>query len=167
MTSWSDLLQKLADSPIGSSIHESGIAFASIESLHVVMIVTLVGSIAIVDLRLLGYRAHGRGAHQLMTDLLPFTWGAFGLAAVTGGLLFTSQAPSYWESVPFRLKMVVLLLAGANMMGFHLTAYRKIAVWDESLRPPVVARIAGALSLGLWVAVIFLGRWVGFSVPFA
>lgn len=167
MTSWSDLLQSLADSPLGSHIHQSGVAFAWIESLHVMMIVTVVGSIAIVDLRLLGYRAHRRGVHQLMSDLLPFTWGAFALAAVTGGMLFTSQAPSYWESVPFRLKLAVLLLAGANMLGFHLTAYRKIAEWDESLRPPLVARIAGALSLSLWVAVMFLGRWIGFSAPFA
>jgi hypothetical protein len=167
MSTWADFLQNLADSRVGTSIHESGIAFAWIESLHVLMVVIVVGSIAIVDLRLLGYRSHRRGARQLMTDLLPFTWGAFTLAVVTGGSLFTSQAPSYWESVPFRLKMAVLLLAGVNMAIFHMTAYRKIVEWDDASLPPLVVRIAGATSLCLWIVIIFLGRWIGFSVPFA
>ena len=74
--SWHGLLQALDDSAIGSSIRESSLLFPSIETIHVLMATTVVGTIAIVDLRLIGYGAHRRGARRLITELLPFTWVA-------------------------------------------------------------------------------------------
>lgn len=161
---WTSFLQSLYDSEVGSGIRESGVLFPSIESIHVLMATTVVGSIAIVDLRLIGYASHRRGARQLILDLLPFTWTAFALAAVTGLLMFTSNAPSYAANVPFLSKMVVLGLAGINMAIFHLTAYRRIGQWNDALPPPLGVRIAGASSLFLWIVIVFLGRWIGFTV---
>ena len=60
--------------------------------------------------------------------------------------------------------MIVLLLAGINMAIFHLTAYRRIVEWNDALPPPLGVRIAGATSLALWIVVVFLGRWIGFTV---
>lgn len=161
---WADLLQKIYDSPVGTMVRESSTLFPSIESVHVLAAATVVGTIAIVDLRLIGYRAHRRGARQLIIELLPFTWVAFVLALATGLLMFTSNAPMYWESKPFVAKMVALMLAGANMAVFHLTAYQKIGEWDDALPPPRPARLSGISSLGLWILIIFLGRWIGFTL---
>ena len=162
--SWAGFLQSLYDSAVGSGIRESSVLFPSIESVHVLMATTVVGSIAIVDLRLIGYASHRRGARQLILDLLPFTWAAFVLAAVSGSLLFTSNAPNYAANAPFLCKMCLLVLAGINMAIFHLTAYRRINEWDDDLPPPRAARIAGATSLTLWIMIVFLGRWIGFTV---
>jgi len=162
--SWESVLQALNDSAVGSGIRESGLLFPSIESLHVLMATTVVGSIAIVDLRLIGYASHRRGARQLILDLLPFTWVAFALAVITGSLLFSSNALGYAANVPFLSKMAVLLLAGINMAVFHVTAYRRIAEWNDTLPPPAAVRIAGATSLALWIVVVFLGRWIGFTI---
>ena len=162
---WSEFLEWVNDSAVGSAIREGATSFAWIEATHVLMITTVLGTIAIVDLRLLGYPAHRRGARQLIKDMLPFTWVAFVLAVVTGVLLFTSNALNYWDSNPFRWKMIALVLAGLNVAVFHLTAYRNIAEWDDSLPPPTIARVAGITSLGLWILVVFLGRWIGFSAP--
>lgn len=159
------LLQMLYDSAVGTAIRESSTLFPWIESLHVLMITTVVGTIAIVDLRLMGFSAHRRSARQLTLDMLPFTWVAFVLAVISGSLLFVSNATGYAESTPFRLKLVMIVLAGLNMGIFHFTAYRKIADWGEQLPPPMPARIAGVTSLTLWLAVIFLGRWIGYSYP--
>ena len=161
---WASFLQSLADSAVGSGIRESGFLFPSIESIHVLMATTVVGTIAIVDLRLIGYASHRRGARQLILDLLPFTWAAFALAAITGSLLFTSNAPNYAANAPFVSKMVVLVLAGINMAIFHLTAYQRIGQWNDALPPPRGVRVAGATSLTLWIAIVFLGRWIGFTV---
>ena len=161
---WAIFLQSLYDSPVGSAIRESDVLFPWIESTHVLMATTVVGTIAIVDLRLIGYGSHRRGARQLILDLLPFTWVAFGLAALTGSLLFTSNALSYTANAPFVSKMVVLFLAGINMAIFHLTAYRRIGQWNDALPPPWGVRIAGATSLILWIAIVFLGRWIGFTI---
>ena len=162
--SWEGFLQGLNDSAIGTGIRESGLLFPSIETVHVLMATTVVGTIAIVDLRLIGYGSHRKGARQLILDLLPFTWVAFALAAVTGSLLFTSNATGYAANVPFIAKMCVLLLAGINMAVFHVTAYRRIAEWNDTLPPPAAVRIAGASSLALWIVVVFLGRWIGFTI---
>jgi len=161
---WANFLQSLYDSPVGSGIRESGVLFPWIESLHVLMATTVVGTIAIVDLRLIGYAAHRRGARQLILDLLPFTWAAFALAAITGSLLFTSNAVSYAANLQFQSKMIALLLAGINMAIFHLTAYRRIGQWNDALPTPRGVRIAGATSLILWIVIVFLGRWIGFTI---
>ena len=161
------LMQALHDSSIGTAIRESSTLFPWIESTHVLMIATVVGTIAIVDLRLIGVSAHRRGARQLIIDMLPFTWVAFVIAVITGSLLFLSNATGYYESLPFRLKMVSIVIAGLNMMVFHLTAYRKIGDWDDRLPTPRGVKIAGITSLTLWILIIFLGRWIGYAYPLA
>jgi hypothetical protein len=161
---WSSFLQGLYDSAVGSGIRESGVLFPWIESIHVLMATTVVGTIAIVDLRLMGYASHRRGARRLILDLLPYTWAAFALAVTTGSLLFTSNALGYASNTQFVSKMIVLALAGINMAIFHVTAYRRIGEWDDSLPTPLGARIAGATSLALWIVVVFLGRWIGFTM---
>jgi hypothetical protein len=124
----------------------------------------VLGVISIVDLRLMGLAATGYRTSRLMRALLPLTWGAFIVALVTGVLLFTSQPALYLENTAFRIKLALLLLAGLNMAIFHLWTQRGIAVWDEEGPIPVGARLAGLISLCLWVGVVFAGRFVGFTI---
>jgi hypothetical protein len=159
-----NLLQSLYDSSIATFIREGASLFPWIEAFHVLAITLVVGTIAIVDLRLLGYRSHRKGARRLIKDMLPFTWGMFAIAVLTGSLMFISNAPSYWMNTQFRIKLCMIILAGLNMAIFHVTAYRKISEWDESVPPPMLARVAGATSLLLWMLTVFFGRWVGFTL---
>jgi len=158
------ILQGVNDSAVGSAIRESGLLFPTIESIHVLMATTVFGSIAIVDLRLIGYGSHRKGARQLILELLPFTWVAFALALISGSLLFSSNALGYAANGPFLAKMAVLVVAGINMAIFHAGAYRRIDQWNDTLPPPPTVRVAGAVSLTLWIVVVFLGRWIGFTV---
>jgi hypothetical protein len=158
------VFQKLNDSPVSHFIRENVNAFPWIESFHVLAITLVFGTIGIVDLRLLGYQSHRRSARQLIVELLPFTWAAFAVAVVTGALLFASNAVAYSHNTQFQLKMLAIVVAGINMAVFHVTAYRRIVDWDDRLPPPLTARIAGATSLIIWLLVIFLGRWIGFTL---
>jgi hypothetical protein len=159
------LMQTLYDLPIAVAVRESETLFPWIESVHVLMVAIVVGTITMVDLRLLGFSSHRRGARQLIVDMLPFTWVAFLGAVVTGGLLFLSNATAYFESMPFRFKLASIALAGVNMAIFHMTAYRKIGDWDDQLPTPRAAKVAGSTSLALWVLIVFLGRWIGYAYP--
>ena len=154
----------LQNTPIGSFISASTWAFPTIETIHVFALVIVVGTIAIVDLRLLGVASRNRSVSQLSNDVLPVTWGAFCLAALTGGLLFTSKAVEYLANWPFRIKMALLVLAGLNMLIFHFMTYRTVHQWDDAGRAPSAARLAGALSLAFWIFVVVCGRWIGFTV---
>ncbi|WP_044562919.1 DUF6644 family protein [Azospirillum sp. B4] len=158
------VLQSIQNSGLSLWIRQNPAIFPIIESLHVVAITLVFGTIMIVDLRLLGFASHRRGANKLIAELLPFTWGAFILAVATGCLLFTANAPAYANNTQFRLKLLVILAAGINMAVFHVTTHRRIAAWDTVMPPPTAARVAGVTSLLLWVAVIYIGRWIGFTL---
>ena len=140
-----------------------GVLFPWIESLHVLAATTVVGTIAMVDLRLLGLRSNERGVRKLISEVLPYTWTGFAVAAVSGFLLFSSSATTYAVNPFFQAKVVLLILAGINMTFFHLLPYRSIHLWDELIHPPRRAKVAGALSLCCWAAVVACGRWIGFS----
>jgi hypothetical protein len=157
-------LEHLSGTPLALVISQGAMAFPLLECVHVVAISVVVGTIAIIDLRLLGYRSHRRGVRQLIQDILPYTWGAFGVALLAGALLFISSAPRYAHNAQFQLKLLLIAAAAINMAFFHLTIYRRVGQWDELLPPPIPARLAGATSLCLWIAVVFLGRWVGFTL---
>jgi hypothetical protein len=154
----------LENTPLGSYISGSTWAFPTIETIHVFALVIVVGTIAIVDLRLLSVASRNRSVSQLSNDVLPITWTSFCLAAVTGGLMFSSKASHYLANWPFRIKMVLLALAGLNMLYFHFLTYRTVHKWDDAKRAPSAARLAGALSLTFWIGVVVFGRWIGFTV---
>ncbi len=153
----------LESQPFAVAIVEGASLFPWIETVHVIAIVTVVGTISVVDLRLLGVQAHVASARRLMAQLLPATWIAFAIALVSGLLMFSSKAVKYAANGPFQAKMLLLLLAGANMALFHVLTHKDIAVWDTGRTPPS-AKLAGALSLALWTCIIALGRWIGFTV---
>ena len=154
----------LENSPLGMFISGSTWAFPTIESIHVFFLVIVVGTIAIVDLRLLGVASRNHKVSQLSNDVLPLTWGAFVGALVTGSLLFSSKATHYLANWPFKLKMGLLLLAGLNMLLFHFLTYRDVKRWDDDPVTPQAARLAGFLSLTFWIGVVAFGRWIGFTV---
>jgi hypothetical protein len=148
---------------IGTAIRESSWLFPTIETCHVIAIVTVVGSIAILDLRLLGLASRERPVTTVMSDVLPWTWWSFIAAAISGSLLFTSKAVEYYKDGPFRVKMLLLVLAAINMGVFERLTKRNVANWDGDESTPLAARIAGGVSLLLWVAIVACGRWIGFT----
>ncbi|MEI9965066.1 MAG: DUF6644 family protein [Caulobacteraceae bacterium] len=158
------LFQWLYDTPVATAIRESGTLFPWIESTHVLAITLVVGSISIVDLRLLGLTSKNRAVSTLTGEVLPFTWIAFVVAAITGLLLFSSNAVKYSHNIFFLSKMALLVVALANMLIFHFITGRGIEHWDESPRVPAGVRLAGGVSLAVWIAVIACGRWIGFTM---
>ena len=155
-------LQWLESTPPAIAISESSWLFPGIESVHVLAIALVVGSITMVDLRLLDINLRERPVGELIAEVLPWTWISFAVAVCSGALLFSSNATHYWGTVPFRAKMLLLTLAGINMLAYHATIHRSVDLWGRRPRTPRAAKISGGLSLGLWIGVVTLGRWIGF-----
>jgi hypothetical protein len=159
-----NIWESIEYSRLGTTIAESTWMFPTLETIHVIALVTVIGTIAIVDLRLIGVASTGHRVSLLAKDTLPLTWGAFVLAAITGSLLFVSKSTSYVANPYFLWKLVMLALAGINMMYLHLTTWRTVDHWELDPSFPTAAKVAGWLSLIFWVAVGFFGRAIGFTL---
>ncbi len=159
----SAIFQSVNDSIFGEWMRMNVKALPIVNALHVIAIITVFGTILIVDLRLLGFPNTRRSFTRTAHELLRWTWAAFAISAATGALMLTANANTYYENAAFWLKMLVILLAGVNMAVFELVVFRGVAAWDKDATPPLPARIAGALSILLWTAVIVLGRVIGFT----
>ena len=94
-------------------------------------------------------------------QLLPWTWVGYILMFVSGALIFSSDPVRYYNSTLFRIKLLLMILAGANALLFHFTMYRRVAAWDLDV-PPARARLTGAVSIAAWIAVVMTGRAVGY-----
>lgn len=139
-------------------------AFPSIESLHVVAITLVVGSIAVADLRLLGLAWKSRPVTDVLHDVLPMTWIAFAVALTCGSLLFISQATKYIDNSAFQIKMLLMLLAGVNMLAFELITFRGVSKWDRDVPVPLTGQLAGAVSLACWLGILVFGRQIGWTM---
>lgn len=162
---WLDpALKWLEATALATEIRENEVLFPWVESVHVLAITLVVGSISIVDLRLLGLASRDRPVAKLTRDILPCTWIAFGFAAVTGSLLFSAKASGYAGNFFFRGKLILLALAALNMAVFHAFTARDVARWSAAAHPSMAARMAGGISLLIWIAVVAFGRWIGFTL---
>ena len=135
--------------------------FPLLESIHVVALTLVVGSILMIDLRLIGVAAMRYPASRIFRELIPWVWGAFAVALPTGFGLFMTRAAHYANNPAFQFKIGFLVLAGLNMAVFHLRSVRDITAIDDAEVTPAKAKLAGALSLLLWSGVILAGRWTG------
>lgn len=157
------LLAWLEASSLAASIRNTIVAFPLIESAHVIGITLVFGTILIIDLRLLGLAWTRRPFSQVADEVLRWTWIAFAIAAVTGALMFITNAAAYYDNWYFRAKMLLLVLAGVNMVFFEITDRRSVTRWDRERSAPLAGRLVAAASLAIWIGVIFLGRWIAFA----
>jgi len=159
-------LGALEASGLGQAMRHWLWLYPAVEVVHLVGIGLLFGSIAVLDLRLLGL-SRRIPVRALAAHVLPWTAGSFLLIIPSGLLMFIAHATEFIESEVFVLKMLLILAAGVNAALFHTITYRTADVWDaeemRKLRPPPSARLAGALSLLLWVAVIACGRLLAYT----
>jgi hypothetical protein len=138
-------------------------AMPIVEAIHVLAAATVFGTIFIVDLRLLGFPDTRRSFTRVSHEMLRLTWTAFVIALIAGVLMFAANANTYYENTAFRLKMLALLGAGINMAIFQGITYRAVGTWDQNVPTPLAARLAGGVSILIWVTVICLARWIGFT----
>src|SRR5947207_11423924 len=132
-------LQWLQATAVANAIGENEVLFPWIESVHVLAIVLVVGTISTVDLRLIGVASLDRAVSRLMRDVLPYTWGAFAVAAITGALLFSSNAVTYAHNFFFQGKLVLLVVAGLNMAVFHFFGIGDVERWGATKQTPLAA----------------------------
>jgi len=146
-----------------TSIRESIWVFPIIETIHLLGIAASAGTILFVDLRLLGIGMKRERLSDVLEQLQPWTLSAFLVMTITGALLFISESVKCYHSVFFQIKVLMLMLAAVNAALFHWKVYPGVDVWDHLPAAPGRARIAGALSITLWIGIIAMGRAIAYG----
>jgi len=156
------ICQWLEHTGLGTTVRVSAWMFPTIEVVHIFGVVLLVGSTTVLDLRLTGLAFREDSVVKLATRFLPWTWTGFALMAITGFLLFASESSKMYDNVAFRIKILMIVLAGVNALVFHTLAYRKVETWNEATAPPIGAKLAGLFSLLLWFGIAIAGRMIAY-----
>lgn len=154
----------LEESRLGSGLASSSYMFPLVEGTHVLALAFSVGTVIWFDMRLLGVWMRHRPVSRVFGDLKPWMVGGFAVMFVTGALLFISLATSVYVHPYFRIKMLLLALAGLNVAVYTVTIDRRRHEWDNAPTPPLHARIAGLASLLLWAGVIAAGRIMAYTL---
>jgi hypothetical protein len=158
-----DFFGWLADTPWSVELHESQYAYSIVESVHVWTMSVFFGSVIMFDLRLLGLIMRGVPASEVVARLLPLARVAFVIMVISGTLLFFAIPLRSYQNIFFRSKMLLMVLAGLNVWLFHSRVYPKVLTSIADGVMPREARIAGALSLTLWICIVFSGRMIAYN----
>lgn len=149
-------------SALGEAMRKSLWLFPAVETLHIVGLALLVGSIAVLDLRLLGL-SRSIPVRRLAAHVLPWAIASFLLIVPSGLAMFVAHAGDYIGNNTFVLKICLIFAAGVNAAVFHAGVFRSAAAWDANVMPPLAARACAALSLLLWMSVIACGRFLAYT----
>jgi len=136
-------------------LNSSELIFPALECIHITGFAVLVGTIGIVDFRLLGLGMRRQSAAEVAKDLAPWTLFGLVLMLFSGPLMFSSDPDMYYLNRSFQIKMILLLLA----IIFNYTIHRRVALKGAS--PPRNALVA-CVSIALWVGVVFGGIFIAF-----
>ena len=158
-------MQWLNDTAFSITMRDSTWAEPVVETIHVLTLTLFLGFTVLLDLRLLGLSMRRRRASEVMGELNPGLMGGFLVMIVTGVLLFCGDPVAFYNSIFFKVKMLMLLLAGLNVWLFNATVGRKMAAWEIDAETPGRAKAAAVVSLVLWVAIVAAGRAIAYSLP--
>jgi hypothetical protein len=156
-------LDWLASTQWSIALHESQYMWSLLETAHVLCLTLFVGTTAMLDLRLLGVAMTRVPASEFTARLLPWTRFGFAIMVITGVLLFSATPVTYYQSLFFRIKVILLLIAGFNVWYFHSRTHRSVRAWDLLATPPRAARVAAIVSLSSWSGVVIAGRLVAYN----
>jgi hypothetical protein len=142
--------------PATNPLNNNEWSFPLLEIIHIVGFAIAIGTIFMVDLRLIGIGMKRQLASQLAKDLDPWTLGGLIAVLMSGPLIFSSDPNLYLNNFSFQFKIVALLVA----ILYQYTVHRKVAASDSS---PVVGALVGIISVSLWISIVAGGLFIAFA----
>ena len=160
-----DICQWIQDSSIGTGIRESTYVFPLIEATHVLGLAVSVGTIAIVDLRLIGATMTKEPVTDVIEQLQPWTLSGFVVDVPQRRSSCSGRKqPGCIPATATGPSSCFLFLLGVNALLFHTTIYKSVDKWNNDAITPFRARMAGWIGITFWAVVIFMGRWTAYNL---
>jgi hypothetical protein len=154
-------LEWLQSSWVGTMVAESLWGYPLFETIHAIGMAMLIGALGLINLRVLGYKPELPLLR--MEELLPLAWIGFTMNAVSGILLFTSDAVYFFSSYTFRVKIVLIILAGINAALLGRRVFREAAAGGAVVVPDTATKAIAATSLLFWISAAIAGRLIAYA----
>jgi hypothetical protein len=152
-------LEWLQSTPLATFVAETLWAYPLFETLHTLGMAMLVGSLGLIDLRILGYKRELPVIGTL--DLLPLAWIGFTINLISGLALFTSDAVYFWDSITFKVKLSLIVLAGINSFLLSQSTFREARA-GRAEHVSAGVRVVALTSLVFWLGAIIAGRLIAY-----
>ena len=153
----------LSETKWSIALHESLYLYPWIESTHVLSICLFFGTLLFVDLRLTGKVFNNLSVTDMNRKVLPLTLFGFLVMSVTGLLLFYAIPVRNYQNIFFRIKILLIVIAGINAFFFHRRMSKEAKVWDKDSSIPSSMKNSAITSLVLWSSVIISGRMIAYN----
>jgi hypothetical protein len=152
----------LANTPPSLLIQNVSWIIPAVQSVHILCIAIVMGSVALIDLRLLGITGRSQSISSMVDRLLPAVWVALVILFITGAILAIGEPVRSLENPAFQVKMLMLLCVAALTFFFQHMLRGDVAFWELSPARRGTAKLAAIVSLLLWVGIVFAGRWIAY-----
>jgi hypothetical protein len=159
-----DLFFAVSEMENSIALRESQFVWPMFEVVHVVFMCIFAGLIIMMDLRLLGVGNMQTPFSQVQRRLFPWQMFAMVVSSATGLALVWGNPLNYVTNIIFWVKMLAMGIAGLNALAFHFITEYTLVDWDAGQTPPFGAKLAGALSIVLWVNVVVAGRLMPYAL---
>lgn len=158
-----EILEWLEGTPLGAIAPQTLYGFPILVGIHILGLIFSVGILLWVDLRMIGVCLKGFPLTKVYRALSKWFIFGFSIMILSGIVLFAGFATSAYENIFFRIKILVMILAGINAITFHVLV-RKMPAHADSADPAISVRIAGLVSISLWTVVILCGRLISYTL---
>jgi uncharacterized membrane protein len=165
--SLNSFLQWLSGTQFSMYMRDSTWGEPIVESIHVLTLTLFLGFAVMLDMRLLGVVLRRRRMSEVLAQFNPWLFGGLAVMVVSGALLFSADPVTFYYTHPpfFKIKMIMLVLAGLNVLIFNATIGKRVADWDLAPKTPAGAKAAALVSLVLWVLIVAAGRAIAYVLP--
>ena len=153
-------LEWLQNSPVGIMVAETLWGYPLFETMHTIGMAMLIGSLGLINLRVLGYKPEL--PMLAIRKLLPLAWIGFTINAISGTLLFTSDAVLFFNSYTFRIKMVLIILGGLNAALLGQKVFSEAPAGSPAVGVSSGAKWIAGTSLVFWFGAVCAGRLVAY-----
>ncbi len=152
----------LSQTPLSQTIQSVSWIIPTVQTIHILAIAGVIGSMVLLDLRVLGIAARTQSLSSVSHRLLPWVWCALIVLLLSGSVLITGEPGRSLVNLIFQVKMALVLLA-AVLTFFLQRSLNATAATAEAYHAPASAKAIAAISLVVWVTIVFAGRWIAYG----
>jgi len=153
---------RLSASALSQAIQSTDWVIPTVQTVHILTVAGVMSSILMLDLRLIGVHARSESVVTVARRYIPVVWYGLPILLLTGAILIVAEPARALQNPVFILKMTLVLLAAGLTLACQIPLRRDHGFWDGSSSHRHLARMIGCLSLPIWVAIVFAGRWIAY-----